>query len=93
MIKKGGFMRLAYIFSSCDFYKLRVFFLKRSQTDLAKDLKCSLPLINLIESGNRKITPELSQRLVDLVKKHCGYDPKKDGSEYDFLSRCLKEIE
>lgn len=86
-------MQLAYIFSASEFYTLRVFFLKRSQTDLAKDLKCSLPLINLIESGNRKITPELSKRLVDLVKKHCGYDPKKDGSEYDFLSRCLTRIE
>ncbi len=86
-------MQLAYIFSASEFYTLRVFFLKRSQTDLAKDLKCSLPLINLIESGNRKITPELSKRLVDLVKKSCGYDPKKDGSEYDFLNRCLKGIE
>lgn len=86
-------MQLAYIFSASEFYTLRVFFLKRSQTDLAKDLKCSLPLINLIESGNRKITPELSKKLVDLVKKYCGYDPKKDGSEYDFLIRCLKRIE
>ena len=79
-------------FSGKEIYYLRIG-LKLSQRQLADFLNCSVTLICFLETGERKITPEMSRNLVELLKDKGNYNPEKDGSEYDFLSKCLKGIE
>ncbi len=75
-------------FTGKEVYFLRMV-LKMSQKQLGDLLHCSVPLICLIECGERKITPDMSINLVELLKTKGNYDPDKDGSESDFIQKLL----
>ena len=75
-------------FTGREVYFLRIA-LKLSQQALADQLACSKTLICLIETGERKITPEMSNNLVELVKQKGNYNKDTDRTEEEFINKLL----
>lgn len=62
-----------YLFSGDEFRHLRKK-MRFTQTEMAKMIGISLPMVNLIESGKRAMNYESSQIFVELVKKYLLFD-------------------
>lgn len=78
-----------YLFSGDEFRHLRKK-MRFTKTEMAEMLELSLPMISLIESGKRALSPEASNLFVDVVKKYLDY--KINMSVDTFLKIQLRDL-
>lgn len=78
-----------YQFSGAEFCHLRKK-MRFTKTEMAEMLELSLPMISLIESGKRALSPEASNLFVDVVKKYLDY--KINMSVDTFLKIQLRDL-
>jgi transcriptional regulator with XRE-family HTH domain len=78
-----------YLFSGDEFRHLRKK-MRFTQTEISKMIGVSLPMVNLIESGKRALSPEASKLFVDVVKKYLDY--KINMSVDTFLKIQLRDL-